>query len=292
MPDIFYKYMSFNTAQIVLKNQTLRWTTPTTLNDPYDIQFDLRVDFNREKVMESALEKLWKVYTGDLVCSDENMMGRVIKFFREKCPNIDKTFFTEQMTKGIAESFKVMDGNIKTLNKFVRATLSTSKILCLTDSPTNQLMWAYYADSNRGVVLQFEEEDGADSPYKTAKKVKYQEEIPSLFYEDELSDFLAGLITFDQQRRVDDLIYTKSAAWAHEREWRIYSGDGRNKDAPHEDIVFGSKELTGVILGCRMPEADRSNLSALIRRSYPDAEILQASIIDHKYEIELKKTKY
>ena len=263
-----------------------------TLNDPYDIQFDLRAEFDRVKVTKEALEKMWGAYKGEYVCAKENEMGQMIQRVRAISPNIDKRFFFQKMSAGIAECFRVMDDQIVGLNDFVRTHLSTSKILCLTESPINQLMWAYYADSNRGAVLQFEQEPGADSPYAMAKEVLYREEIPSIFYENELSDFLAGLITFDQQRRVDDLIYTKSVAWKHEREWRIYSGDGRDKNAPHEDIKFGRNELTGIILGCRMPEAHRSKLAALANHFYPNAKILQASTMNHRYELELKETNY
>lgn len=289
MPDAFYKYMSSSTAKIVLENQTLRWTTPATLNDPYDIQFNLRIDFDREKVTRDALEKLWKAYKGELLCAEDNTMADIIQLYREKLPDITKSFFTEGLAKGIAESFQVLDAGIVTTNDFVRQRLSTTKILCLTDSPTNQLMWAYYADSSKGVVMRFEMEPGADSPYSTAKPVRYRENIPSLFSEDELSDYLAGLTNFDKQRRVDDLIYTKSLAWAHEREWRINSGDGRDKQAPHEDKVFGSKELTGVIFGCRMPDNERAIFEDLVKSLYPHTEILQAHTIDSKYELEIKR---
>ncbi|MBF6036821.1 DUF2971 domain-containing protein [Pseudomonas sp. P155] len=291
MPTL-YKYMSFSTAKIVLNNQTLRWTTPATLNDPYDIQFDLKVDFDRDIVKRDAIEKIWKAYKGEYICVEGNKMRSVIQLFREQLPGIPKAFFVEKMSAGIEESFKVLDKGVGDLNIFVRSALSTSKILCLTDSPTNQLMWAYYADSNKGAVFQFEQEQGADSPYSTAKPVIYRSEIPSLFSENELSDFLAGLTVFDQQAKIDALIYTKSEAWAHEREWRIYSGDGRDKFAPHEDIRFGNKELTAVILGCRMPEADREALAMIVKERFPHAKILQANTINHKYQLEMQPTNY
>ncbi|NWA66738.1 DUF2971 domain-containing protein [Pseudomonas reactans] len=287
MPDSFYKYMSFSTAKIVLENQTLRWTTPSTLNDPYDIQFDLNVIFDRKKVLADTLEKSWKVYQGHLECSKENKMYEVMNLLREHCKGMPKDHFYKTLSKGITESFKVLDRTIASTYATTREILSTSKILCLTDSPTNQLMWAYYADSNRGAVLQFSQEPGADSPYKMAKPIKYKKELPKLFEEDELSDFLSGIIAFDQQKRVDDLIYTKSDAWTHEREWRIYTGNGRDKLAPHEDIKFGHRELTSVILGCRMSEADKTELSLCVNRLYPHAEIVTASLANHSYQIEL-----
>lgn len=47
-------------------------------------------------------------------------------------------------------------------------------------------------------------------------------EIPTLF-EEELSDILAGLAMFEPTNE-NSLIYTKSDAWKHENEWRIFAG--------------------------------------------------------------------
>ncbi|WP_124355921.1 DUF2971 domain-containing protein [Pseudomonas chlororaphis] len=148
-------------------------------------------------------------------------------------------------------------------------------------------MWAYYADSNKGVVLRFQDEAGADSPYRTARQMSYKRDIPMLFEEDELSDFLAGLVIFDQTKRIDALIYTKSDAWQHENEWRIFAGDGREKHAPYEDIAFGARELTGIVFGCRMPLEQQETLKNIIERRYPHAEILRAAPADHSFQLEL-----
>lgn len=287
MPEAFYKYMPYSTAKIVLENQTLRWSTPATLNDPYDIQFDLRIDFDREKVLRTSLDKLWKVHMGELRGHPENKMSAAFDFMRPYLKDIPKEVFMRDMEDGIRKSFAAIDKNIHQTYRDTRDHLSTSKILCLTDSPINQLMWAYYADSNKGVVLRFQDEPGADSPYKTAKPMSYMKDIPMLFEEDELSDFLSGLINFDQAKRINTLTYTKSDAWKHESEWRIFAGDGRNKNAPHEDVKFGAKELTGVVFGCRMPLDQRASLSLAINRLYPHAEILQATPANQSFQLEL-----
>lgn len=287
MPEAFYKYMTHSTANIVLENQTLRWSTPATLNDPYDIQFDLRVDFDRDKVLHHALDKLWKVFTGELSCHADSQISAAMNFNRPLPPGISKEYVMEKMEEGIKGSFAELDRTIYQAFQVTRQKLSTSKILCLTDSPTNQLMWAYYADSNKGIVLRFQDEPGAHSPYQMAKQMSYMPDIPLLFEESELSDFLAGLIAFDASKRVHSLIYTKSDAWKHENEWRIFAGDGRNKFAPHEDRTFGAKELTGAIFGCRMPPEQKTALSLTIRRLYPHAEILQAVPANHSFQLEL-----
>jgi len=287
MPDAFYKYMTYSTANIVLENQSLRWSTPATLNDPYDIQFDLRINFDREKVLCLSLEKLWKIFTGELTGHPDNQTSIAIIRLRPHLQGIPKKHFIKKMEEGIKKSFASLDNNIQQIYQATREHLSTAKILCLTDSPINQLMWAYYADSNRGVVLRFQDEPGASSPYQMAQQMSYMPDIPMLFEENELSDFLAGLVTFDQAKRVNTLIYTKSNAWKHENEWRIFAGHGRNKFAPHEDKPFGAKELTGAVFGCRMPPEQKTSLSLTIKRLYPHAEIFQAVPANHSFQLEL-----
>lgn len=287
MPESFFKYTTYTTAKIVLENQTLRWSTPATLNDPYDIQFNLQINFDRNKVLEDSLAKLWKAFTGEIVGHPQSRMTAAINLMRPLLQEIPKEHFMRQMADGIKQSFASMDKNINETYRLTREQLATTKILCLTDSPTSQLMWAYYADSNKGVALRFQDEEGADSPYSSARQMSYKRDIPALFEEDELSDFLAGLTIFDQTKRIDTLIYTKSDAWRHENEWRIFAGDGRDKHAPFEDIAFGAKELTGIIFGCRMPLEQQEVLQNLIAHRYPHAEILRAVPVDHSFRLEL-----
>jgi len=289
MPEAYYKYMSYSTAEIVLKNQTLRWTTPATLNDPYDIQFDLRIDFDRKAALELTIEKFWEIIQGKVQCSINSPMHTVTPILKLRYKDHSKEDFTLAITDGILESFASLEKNITRTREDTRAILSSVKILCLTDSPDNQLMWAYYADSNKGIVLKFENVAELDSPYKTAKPINYSNEVPMLFDEEGISNTLTGLTRTDPHEIFNTLLYTKSAAWSHEREWRICSGDGRNKDAPHEDIRFGSRELTGVIFGCRTPNDHKHLLSEIVKKSYPHAQLLQAAPISHSYELEIVK---
>ena len=39
-----YKYVTVNTAKIVLETGKLRWSSPFMFNDPFDVQFDLHVN--------------------------------------------------------------------------------------------------------------------------------------------------------------------------------------------------------------------------------------------------------
>ena len=43
--------MSCETAEAVLKNRTLKWSPASAFNDPFDMQFDLHLDFDEEDLV-------------------------------------------------------------------------------------------------------------------------------------------------------------------------------------------------------------------------------------------------
>jgi hypothetical protein len=60
----FYKYMTADVAKLVLQNNTLRWALPKLFNDPFNVQFDLRVEYDRGRVIDRALQNLVDLYMG------------------------------------------------------------------------------------------------------------------------------------------------------------------------------------------------------------------------------------
>ncbi|MGF6739583.1 DUF2971 domain-containing protein [Paraburkholderia atlantica] len=273
---VFYKYMSAATAQAVLGNQTLRWSTPGTLNDPYDMQFDLRYEVDRDVVRRLTLNKLWEAYCGAPVAVG-NVLGVLIQALKVQVPNMQREEFESEHAGAIFQGLERLEGALPRLNADVRNHLASSKILCLTESPDNPVMWTHYADTHRGVVIRLRDYPEFDSPYRTAKPVNYVAEAPRLVDEEFLSDMLSGRISFNAGALLERLVYTKSAEWAYEREWRIYSGNGRKKDAAHEDLRFGSFELDAVLFGLNTSDEHRSSLTQLVRKMYPHAELLRAS---------------
>lgn len=94
---LFYKYMGAETAHIVLTNQTPRWSTPGTLNDPYDMQFDLRYDIDRNIVRRMVLEKLWEAYRGAPVMVG-NVLGVLMQVIRAKVPDMSREQFEIELS--------------------------------------------------------------------------------------------------------------------------------------------------------------------------------------------------
>jgi hypothetical protein len=124
------------------------------------------------------------------------------------------------------------------------------------------------------MVLRFTD-DTPGNPLVKARRVRYVDQMPSLFNHETLSNMLGGHKGLDERQIMDEVIYTKSSDWAYEREWRVSAGRGRS-DGPYEDVPFNAKELDGVIFGVRTVEAERRALAASLKACYPHVELLQA----------------
>lgn len=256
---LFFKYMTREVAAIVLKNRTLRWTTPGTFNDPFDVQFDLDIRANFDDVRDRYINAFWDKHFAAHPKSGERWEGTVAA-----------------LTESYAEGLQQARAMLPQTNAELRAHMAREKIICFSETPYSIPMWAYYAEQHQGAVFCFQCIPGGDSPYRIAKPVRYREEMPLLYEDDE---FYRSLIRDYSLRDnhpeiIDRVVYTKAMAWKHEREWRIRQGDGRFPHAIHEDNSFDGNELAAILFGCRMPEDDRTRLTALARE-YPSAELYQ-----------------
>lgn len=283
----FYKYMSCDAARATLENCTLRWSTPPILNDPFDMQFAFQLEVNKDNVRVLALKKSWDHIHGEPAARPLNELGRLIRQHKPALVELSREKFNEGIGKSIDESFDNMKKKMFEFNTTIMGSFKTDKILCFSELPNSILMWSYYAQNHTGLVLRFTDAV-PNSPLSRAKQVRYVETIPSLFDDDMLSDLLAGYDVLNADYLIDEVALTKSKLWAHEREWRVYTGKGRTSDA-FEDVPFNAKEFDGVIFGIRTAESDRKSFLELIREKYSHAKLLQAKAETITYSITFQK---
>lgn len=281
----FFKYMNRQTARSVLEKGTLRWSTPGTLNDPYDMQFDLHVDIDRPLVKSVALQKLWDAHYGDKPAPAKNDLGKVIQALRGTFPKLTREEFDQEFGEAIDEALTAMERSLPEMQATFRAELAKSKILCLTVKFDSALMWTHYAEQHQGLLLRFRSVAGLDSPWVTARPVQYLTDMPRLMSNSFLADLLAGRASMDAKSIMDRMVYTKAREWEYEQEWRIFSGSGRDPEALFEFVPFNPLELDAVIVGYRMPPEDRAVFSDLCRKNYPHAERLQIERSERQFQL-------
>jgi hypothetical protein len=216
-----------------------------------------------------VLERIWYNINHLEDFTPGNEFGRMLKTYSKPMSSLGKETFFKEMLPGILESFEQKEPAGKRLHEDLRECLSTSKILCLSDSPVIQPMWGHYADSNKGAVLELRTVASLDSPYRVAQKVAYQDHPPDLYDEEFIIKLLSGEESSDPIGVRDKMLFTKHTNWSAEREWRLVSGDGRFPEEAAEDISFHRAELESVIVGARAESEFLDRVLHIVSKDYP-----------------------
>jgi Protein of unknown function (DUF2971) len=289
-PEYFYKYMTGEVAALVLQNRTLRWSTPGLFNDPFDVQFDLHVDVDREKLRAITLQKMWDAWFGpSYTPHPDSKSGQFISANRHRTRKVSREEFDKWLHDLSDKSLDNLLAHIPERHADIRAAMGKTKTLCFSSVGDSLPMWAYYSQNHQGAVLRFKPIDDPSSVFRFARPMKYSVLMPQLFDEDSLSDISAGLKTTDSEDLVNRLVFTKAKAWEHEQEWRLFLGHGRDADAAVEYNRFDALELDAVILGCAMTEDCRTTLSDLVGSLYPKTKVFRAAKSEREFKLVLSE---
>jgi hypothetical protein len=282
----FYKYMTAGTAKIVLGNSTLRWSSPATFNDPFDVQFDLHLEYDPARVEKEAMLRIWEVYSGERALQPGNPLGALLLAVRDRVPGLSRQDLYGVLMGAVAEGIARGAAALPQVQEDFRRQLCSIKVLCLSETYENILMWSHYASDHTGVALRFSCVPDLDSAWGAAKPMRYTKRMPRLMDEREMIDLLWGAGGIDTQDLLERAVYSKAQDWSYEREWRVFGGDGRDPRNLYDDYRFNPRELTAVYFGCRAAEANKGEAIALLADQYPHAEVYQAVQAEREFSLE------
>ncbi|MCB1197191.1 MAG: DUF2971 domain-containing protein [Deltaproteobacteria bacterium] len=184
-------------------------------------------------------------------------------------------------TKPIFRDF--ISGTKKEIEKLAIDTLSRCTVFCLSETPTNQPMWAHYAENGQGIVIEFQPLIELDSVFLQAKPINYQSQIKLLFPATAWVDSMFGIKDIELIKLHNTLGFTKSDQWAYEKEWRIVYHDS---GAPFLNDIECS-EIKSVIVGPKATESTISSVRRALNSSYPATKFFQARFKKNRYEFRL-----
>jgi len=209
----------------------LYFPRPSSFNDP----FDCRPSFLFE-------------------ATDDEMVSYYERVLRKRFPHLNDEQRRQEARAKIADPER-SPRNPETVKSVTE--LHTEQIterigvLCLSTERSDILMWSHYADSHRGICLEF---DGHFEFFAAAQEVKYPPARPRI------NPFRQG-----QEEMMEAALLTKADHWGYEREWRLVQyakGPGVYR--------FPDEALTGVILGAQIsPENERKVCGWLEARRHP-----------------------
>jgi hypothetical protein len=252
VPAKFYKYRSMSGAfemdkvkGIVVGNE-IYFASAATFNDPFDLRPVFSLDASPERQREDFLR-----------------LSRKFNPQRTEAQHLadaDQAMIDALSQENIPMSTAV----IQTLhNQLIRDQVG---VFCVSTKRDDILMWAHYADSHRGICLEF---DGLSTLMAHAQKVKYSGERVAI------NPFVDG-----QRVMMEKSLLTKSAHWSYEDEWRLIRyerGPGVVEYRPHN--------LTGIILGAFATQLTVEKVREWVGQRKSPVDLYRARVSDKKFEL-------
>jgi hypothetical protein len=278
----FYKYVTAQVAKIVLISRKLRWSSPLLFNDPFDVTQELRLNFDDATLRAALTDRMASlIEQGDLSTVKDPTLLVVLRAMVGTTPDTRRAM-AHKLRQRMATLALGPIQSLADLKDLWKKMVPTFRVLCLSELNDITPMWLHYADSYKGVVLQFSAVDELDSTFLMARPVIYEDAPPpiadpntwvSCLLSQDLRDFWSLFIEHQ---------HYKTNAWAYEKEWRIASGARPGETGLFGEYGFHSRELTDIYLGPKCSAEDRSDILALLTHGLEHVRAYEPFLDIHK----------
>lgn len=284
----FFKYAAPDTTLAILRNRTVRYSSPAAFNDPFDIQSGLHLDFDIESLPTAILERLGQLAAAlDTPPVDtDDVWGKLVLEVRRLFPTHG---FPRERWEGLGSDPLLLLANVIKESQLGYRELWRSKLLpsirvfCVSEERDNLLMWAHYGRDHTGAVLEFWSLPEEDNPLSVARPVQYVNEPLSFFSKEEFINDILAVKKLDFSGLFRRYAYAKSAHWQYEREWRVLYP--LSASGSHDDVPIRANEFTALYLGCRSKSAFKAEVLATLREGYPNVQVYQAAKNEGAYAL-------
>lgn len=291
--ECFFKYTSFEAALKILENGCLLWSAPESFNDPFDVNVNYVFQFNENDLAQKINEVKREIIFGE---EDPNFVKNTdLAITFNKLRNQRKQGLLrpeaeqelDKISRNVAEKFETFKEN---LNDTLRRHLAQSRILCLSETNDNVVMWSHYGQNHQGVVLQLNCVDSIDDNLLAARRVEYLRDFPKFYDLDTWVRGFFGLTETDYSRLADKMPFYKHEDWAYEKEWRVYVPITRQEEEKEDSSLYKKNDSVfgGLYLGCRMNSYNQGELIELANENYPEMPVFIARLSDESYSIEFE----
>jgi hypothetical protein len=275
----FYKYMKPETALAVLESRMVRYSTPLSFNDPFDVQSGLHFEFDLDSLHDKVLDRIEALASGseEPVVDTNNPWGQAVLEARKYYPT--HGFPRARWKEGSAALFHYLTKiALETQNGYQRhwkEMLPGVRIFSVTEEKDNLLMWAHYAQDHTGAVFEFWSLPEEDNPLSVARPVEYVKTPPPFFTESQWLDVFVGMGELNERELYRRYAYIKSEHWSYEREWRVWYPNS-DKTQKFDTIPIRHNEFKAIYLGCCIEGKKKQDILTLVKKNFPGTQVFQA----------------
>jgi hypothetical protein len=257
----FYKYVSAKTALSILQNKLIKYSSPLTFNDPFDVQ--TKIDY------EFELNDFISLLSAEF---DHGINALIDKFKDEH----------------------------KKINDWWRLEVKDSRVFCVAEDNDNLLMWAHYAEDHHGAVIKFECLPVIGNTLCAAMKVNYVNKPPVIATLDEYIKSLIGEHKLDFDLLYFKLFTSKSDHWKYEKEWRVFIPSVEKPHPALANIINKNdsmsilmdvypQEIHSIYLGCKMEGNIQKDIENSLTGDFSHVQIYKSTKDEREYKLTFKQ---
>jgi hypothetical protein len=287
----FFKYAPPDTILAILRNQTIRYSSPLSFNDPFDFQSGLHFEFDLDSLHGKVLDRLFElaVAPNEPDVDKADPWGKLVLLIRQHYPT--HGFPRGRWEQESSDQFAWLISEIRATQKryqehWWKTLLPGIRVFSVSEERDNLLMWAHYAKDHTGAVLEFLSLPDEDNPLSVAQPVQYVDHPPPFFTEAEWIDDILSIQKFDINELYRRYAYYKSRKWRYEKEWRVWYPLIPSPATLFNDMPIRQSEFASLYLGCKATDSFAYEAASLARKAFPSVRIFRARKSKHAYALE------
>lgn len=227
-----YKYLSIDTdvdfVESIITDNTIKFGNASEFNDPFDCMSVIGVEsfeVTKHRIEELARSSGRKFSNGAYSRAYDDIVRRSVDFYRTK-------------------------------------SLGKYGLLCFSGKWDNVLMWAHYANNNKGIAAVFQF-DKNHAFYGSMMKVQYRSGITYFEFDHP-----------NHGKKIWEAFSTKDPIWQYENEYRVINAPS----GPHANDGSGIKPfprvlLKGFIFGLKTSAKVRGQIIRMVSTHYPTLQL-------------------
>lgn len=180
-----YKYCSYDHGELIVSGQVLKFSNPSSFNDPFDCDINL-LEFNFDDCSQEILDDLEKIKR-DISKTCETDMSKAIDCIPKA--KLEEIYKNSQLNK-----------------------IQKSSICCFSTIFNGTTMWSHYSDNHKGICLIFE--PSVKDPFKDFNSDRFTEGTV------DYDNYTPVNYLKSKFEGIKKLFLTKSNDWKHENEFR------------------------------------------------------------------------
>jgi hypothetical protein len=275
----FFKFATTEAALKIIEGRSLKWSSATAFNDPFDHQAGFSLDLEESHFAKLLTDSMLRVIFSNAPISVGasarfTQMLLTLRLMRDR---LQQNQIGRELYDASLEVAKNIREGINDFNAAIHAHLLHSRVLCVTEAVNNVVMWSHYADQHRGVAFQLGCIESLDNRLLAAKRIEYTDKFIAFPSSTEYAQHLTGEKPIDMTALVWKIAFTKHLDWAYEREWRVHIP--LLNERPEDDFSIytePSEVFQAMYIGCRMPQEQASVLISAARRALPNMALFRA----------------